>query len=345
MSVEGIFRKNGNIRRLKELTEAIDRDPLSVDLTQDNPVQLAALLKKFLRELPDPVMTFKLHKLFIASQCKFFFCSWDSRKVTLVLSALPAEEERNRYLHLISLLMPKSHRDTMEVLFVFLKWVASFAHMDAETGSKMDLSNLATVICPNILYARGQNAVRDETFGSLRVVTNFLENQDELFAVPAEFLPILHDQEYFANSLDLPAKEFMKKCDTYFKVKASNGRLPPVQVNGNTPRHITPNAIPIDRPTVNTQLMGERQGRPPQAHSGTPQSTNGHPSSSSPSLVQLNALRAPQPDEALSPPRPLIATPTPRPTSFAPRASSDHGHVSIPHTNTNGYPAAVRQRT
>jgi len=327
MSVEGIFRKNGNIRRLKELTETIDRDPSSVDLTQDNPVQLAALLKKFLRELPDPLMTFKLHRLFIASQ------------------SLSTEEERNRYLHLISLLMPKSHRDTLEVLFVFLKWVASFAHMDAETGSKMDLSNLATVICPNILYARGQNAVRDETFGSLRVVTNFLENQDEFFAVPAEFLPILHDQEYFSNFLDLPGKEFMKKCDTYFKVKASNGRLlPPVQVNGNTPRYPTSNVILSDRLTVNTQSMGERQGRP-QVHSGTPPSTNGHLSSSSPSLVQLNSMRVPQPDEALGPPRPLIATPTPRPTSFAPRPSSDHGHVSIPHTNTNGYPTAVRQRT
>jgi len=69
ISVEGIFRKNGNIRRLRELTDAIDRDPSSVDLTQDNPVQLAALLKKFLRDLPDPLMTFKLHRLFIASQC------------------------------------------------------------------------------------------------------------------------------------------------------------------------------------------------------------------------------------------------------------------------------------
>jgi hypothetical protein len=68
MSVEGIFRKNGNIRRLKELTDAIDRDAASIDLTQDNPVQLAALLKKFLRDLPDPLLTFKLHRLFIASQ-------------------------------------------------------------------------------------------------------------------------------------------------------------------------------------------------------------------------------------------------------------------------------------
>lgn len=79
MSVEGIFRKNGNIRRLKELTDAIDRDPSSVDLTQDNAVQLAALLKKFLRELPEPLLTFKLHRLLVASQCMCPPCSMPSR--------------------------------------------------------------------------------------------------------------------------------------------------------------------------------------------------------------------------------------------------------------------------
>ncbi|KAJ2915449.1 hypothetical protein MD484_g4942, partial [Candolleomyces efflorescens] len=209
MSIEGIFRKNGNIRRLKDLTDAIDRDPGSVDLTQDNPVQLAALLKKFLRDLPDPLMTFKLHRLLIASQ-----------------SIPQDDDERKRYLHLISLIMPKSHRDTMEVLFVFLKWVASFAHMDAETGSKMDLGNLATVIGPSILYSRGRDALRDETFGALRVVTSLLENQDEFFLVPPDMLPILQDQEYFASALDLPSKEFMKKVDTYMKVKGSGARTP-----------------------------------------------------------------------------------------------------------------------
>ena len=70
MSVEGVFRKNGNIRRLKELAEAIDKDPTSVNLSDDNPVQVAALLKKFLRDLPDPLLTFKLHRLFIVSQSK-----------------------------------------------------------------------------------------------------------------------------------------------------------------------------------------------------------------------------------------------------------------------------------
>lgn len=70
MSIEGIFRKNGNIRRLKELTDALDRDATSVDLTQENPVQLAALMKKFFRDLPDPLMTFKLHRLWNAVACK-----------------------------------------------------------------------------------------------------------------------------------------------------------------------------------------------------------------------------------------------------------------------------------
>jgi hypothetical protein len=139
---------------------------------------------------------------------------------------LPNEEDRNRLLHMVSLLMPKCHRDTMEVLFVFLKWVASFAHMDEETGSKMDLQNLATVICPSILYSRGRDAVRDESFGAIRVVTSLLENQDVFYCVPEEFMPILHDQDYFVSCMELPSKDFLKKCETYLKLKANGGGRP-----------------------------------------------------------------------------------------------------------------------
>lgn len=127
---------------------------------------------------------------------------------------------------MVSILLPKNNRDTMEVLFVFLKWVASFAHMDEETGSKMDLQNLATVICPSILYSRGQNAVRDESFGAIRVVTSLLENQDVFYCVPEEFLPILHDQDYFVSCMELPSKDFLKKCETYLRLKANGGGRP-----------------------------------------------------------------------------------------------------------------------
>lgn len=76
MSVEGIFRKNGNIRRMNNVIESIDRDPTSVDFAQENPVQLAALLKKFLREMPDPLLTYRLYRVWLAAQgehgCNFW---------------------------------------------------------------------------------------------------------------------------------------------------------------------------------------------------------------------------------------------------------------------------------
>jgi hypothetical protein len=80
-------------------------------------------------------------------------------------------------------MLPKHYRDTMEVLFVFLKWVASFSHVDEVTGSKMDLPNLASVICPNILYARGKDPSKDESLNSIAIVEALLVNQDEFFTV------------------------------------------------------------------------------------------------------------------------------------------------------------------
>ena len=70
MSVEGVFRKNGNIRRLKDLADRIDAKEGDVDLGKENAVQVAALLKRFLREMPDPLLTHKLYSLFITSQSK-----------------------------------------------------------------------------------------------------------------------------------------------------------------------------------------------------------------------------------------------------------------------------------
>ncbi|KZT65621.1 RhoGAP-domain-containing protein [Daedalea quercina L-15889] len=362
MSVEGIFRLNGNIRRLNQVIEAIDRDPSSVDYTQDNPVQLAALLKKFFRELPEPLMTFKLHKLFTASQ------------------SLPTEQERNRMLHMISLILPKAHRDTMEVLFVFLKWVASFAHLDTETGSKMDLPNLATVICPSILYSRGRDAVRDESFGAIRVITALLENQDEFYCVPQEFLPILQDQEYFANSLDLPSKEFLKKVDTYMRLKAS-GRTPLVTspVTGAAPFNpSTPKPEDMRPMPPRAQTSAQYQDRPAmnslpsdnQIRNGTPQirqppsapalqhSPFSYPLPSGappPSASQaMTPIHAPQPrpaqptDEDWSPPerQPYTGQVPSRPASMSntympSRSSGEGSHPFVP----NGHPqSAVRQR-
>lgn len=247
-------------------------------------------------------------------------------------AALATEAERRRHLHLISLLLPKSHRDTMEVLLVFLKWVASFAHIDETTGSKMDLGNLATVICPSILYSRSRDAIRDESFGAIRVTTVLLENQDEFFTVPEEFLHILQDQEYFANSLELPGKEFLKKCDTYMKLKEGSGghrrppNMPPFNPahNDSNPRFNAPNSPISERPPI-----GGPFNSAPRPHPGMPQPTGSFPPGSPMQTAGgiQSAPRTPQPEEWAATPRPNPngAAPSSRPSSYIqPRPSHEH---------------------
>jgi hypothetical protein len=357
MSIEGIFRKNGNIRRLKELTETIDRDASTVDLSTDNPVQLAALLKKFLRDLPDPLMTFKLHRLYIASQSNSAPPALHVYMPDYFFADLPQEEDRRRMLHMVSLLLPRAHRDTMEVIFVFLKWVASFSHLDAETGSKMDLGNLATVICPSILYSRGRDAVRDESFGAIRVVTSLLENQDEFYTVPEDFLSILHDQEYFSNSMDLPAKEFMKKCDTYMRLKSS-GRPPIGSTPSSSPFNNSQRFPPSDsreRPQAGSPPDPQpRNGRQQSPHAPHPpyvpmsQPHPGQPTSLSQGVTMIQGQQPRnQPADNDWPPQRQTnsSSPSSRPSSYVPPppASGDSLH---PFGSPNGHPATpVRQRT
>lgn len=45
-------------------------------------------------------------------------------------------------------MLPKAHRDTMQLLFLFLHWVASL-----HDTNRMDVKNLARVIAPTVFYA------------------------------------------------------------------------------------------------------------------------------------------------------------------------------------------------
>ncbi|PKY50464.1 RhoGAP-domain-containing protein [Rhizophagus irregularis] len=261
MSVEGIFRKNGNIRRLKDLSEAIDKNPSAVNLSEDNPVQVAALMKKFLRDLPDPLLTFKLHRLFITSQ------------------KLVNEADRKKILHLTCCLLPKINRDTMEVLFIFFKWVASFSHVDEETGSKMDLHNLATVITPNILYSKSKDPTKDDSFLAIEAVHSLLNYQDDFWVVPEDLAAILHDQDLFSNPEGLTTKDILRRCEKFVSSKkdnSNNNGEGPSSGNGEVQvvRHNNP-----QHQTYIEQGNSENQN---------PNSTNIYPASSSSSSSIVN---------------------------------------------------------
>ncbi|KAI5804929.1 hypothetical protein EDC01DRAFT_350474 [Geopyxis carbonaria] len=193
MSVEGVFRKNGNIRRLNALAESLDKGDIQVDMSTEGPVQIAALLKKFLRELPDPLLTHKLHRLFVTSQ------------------KIADDEIKRRVLHLTCCLLPKSHRDSMEILFTFLNWAASFSHIDEESGSKMDIHNLSTVITPNILYSKNKDAGMDDSFLAIEAVHTLIEYNEAMCEVPEDLLSILNDSNLFASGADVTTKDILKR--------------------------------------------------------------------------------------------------------------------------------------
>ncbi|OJJ04370.1 hypothetical protein ASPVEDRAFT_784510 [Aspergillus versicolor CBS 583.65] len=209
MSVEGVFRKNGNIRRLKDVSELIDNKYEQVDLTKETPVQIAALLKKFLREMPDPLLTFKLHRLFVASQ------------------KISDPEKQKRVLHLTCCLLPKAHRDTMEVLFAFLNWTSSFSHVDEDTGSKMDIHNLATVMTPNILYPNAKTSAVDESFLAIEAVNALITYNDTMCEIPEDLQSVLSDSTLFKGDSEVTTKEILKRYGDIarggFSQKASNG--------------------------------------------------------------------------------------------------------------------------
>ncbi|KAI9256495.1 hypothetical protein BDA99DRAFT_516568 [Phascolomyces articulosus] len=211
MTVEGIFRKNGNIRRLKDLTEQLDRNPQDVDLFSQPAIQIAALLKKFMRELPDPLMTYRLHGLF-----------------TCALK-LPDPVACKRVLQLGYCMLPRVNRDAIEVLFLFFRWVASFSHVTTDVGSLMDIPNLARVLAPNILTTNHKDPLKDDSFTSIRVIEMMLESFDELCMVPEDLEPFLQDPKFKEGKpAELSSKDFLKKVEQMMKHSNASTASSPV---------------------------------------------------------------------------------------------------------------------
>ncbi|KAK4128392.1 hypothetical protein N657DRAFT_562570 [Parathielavia appendiculata] len=227
LSVEGVFRKNGNIKKLGELVEKLDREE-EVDFSATHVVQVAALLKRYLRELPDPLMTHKLYRLWLAA-------------------AKIQDEQKMRYcLHLTCCLLPKPNRDCLEILFGFLKWVGSFHQVDDESGSKMDIKNLATVIAPNVLFDKDKaSTLGSDPMYAIEAVEALITNIEEMCLVPDDLVDILNDQALFNSNGDLTTKEILKK----FSDRAAN-RLGPRQyaeVTEIVGRHEIPSRPPPRR--------------------------------------------------------------------------------------------------
>ncbi|KAH5881807.1 hypothetical protein HBI92_141560 [Parastagonospora nodorum] len=264
MSIEGVFRKNGNLKALRELEEEVDAKGVEqVDLNSKNPVILANLLKRFLRLMPDPVLTLKLYRLF------------------MVANDIEDEEQRKKVLHLVLCLLPKAHRDTMEVLFRFLNWVSSFHTVDEETGNKMDTWNIATVMAPNILRESNDKEMRNVDQGAVKVVFDLIENNDEFSEVPPEIMELLNDD----TSSDMSAKEIMRQWEE----RGKNPILAPTA----SPRNQGPAASKKDQRNA-PQITPANSNPQPYAGEASVRHVG-------PGMANSNANNSPQPQDMTSP--------------------------------------------
>ncbi|KAI9482517.1 hypothetical protein BDB00DRAFT_857660 [Zychaea mexicana] len=171
LTIEGIFRKNGNIRELKETCDMVDKghDYTQLLYHDSSAIQLAALLKRFVRDLPEPLLTFKLHKLFLTSL------------------QMPTEAEAKTVLYFACCMLPKPNRDVMQLLFLFLNHVASL-----HEHNKMDIHNIARIFSPSVLYAspvqqqQQQQQPQHNTRDEIEVVQMLIKYQPDFTMVRAE---------------------------------------------------------------------------------------------------------------------------------------------------------------
>ncbi|EDO16645.1 hypothetical protein Kpol_529p25 [Vanderwaltozyma polyspora DSM 70294] len=214
LSVEGIFRINGNIRRLRELSAAIDKNPSVIpDLSKESAIQLSALLKKFIRSLPEPLMTKSLYQLWINA------------------AKIENENEKRKVMSLIYSMLPIYNRNVLEVIFSFLYWTSSFSHIENEMGSKMDIHNLSTVMTPNILYSSTEDnstGIQQSTNDTTKPSTYhdaFAQNEGENYFLAIEVIDYLitHNEEIamvpkYLNNLLSEIKA--NKLDNYECIKS-----------------------------------------------------------------------------------------------------------------------------
>ncbi|XP_054903546.1 unconventional myosin-IXb isoform X5 [Poeciliopsis prolifica] len=125
---EGIYRKSGAANRMRELHQRLEMDDY-VDILEDYPIHtVTGLVKQWLRELPDPLMTFAHYNDFLHAV------------------ELPEKQEQLQAIYKVLEELPTANFNTLERLIFHLVKVSK-----EEEHNRMSPNSLAIVFAPCIL--------------------------------------------------------------------------------------------------------------------------------------------------------------------------------------------------
>ncbi|MBN3317152.1 MYO9B protein, partial [Atractosteus spatula] len=125
---EGIYRKSGSANRMKELHQLLESDPNTVVLDNYPIHAVTGIVKQWLRELPDPLMTFEHYSDFLRAV------------------ELPEKQEQIQAIYKVLDQLPPANYNTLERLIFHLVAVAKH-----EQSNRMSPNALAIVFAPCIL--------------------------------------------------------------------------------------------------------------------------------------------------------------------------------------------------
>lgn len=153
---EGIFRLSGHATRVKELQALYDAHQ---DVLLDNPIDAASLLKQYLRDLPSPLIPYRLYNTFLdANQIQE-----ESAKMAKFRQLLGSE-------------LPAHHRESLAYLMEFVNFVGE--HADE---NKMTPHNLAVVFAPNLLQSEDPSRITSDSKITISCIEYIINNHATLF--------------------------------------------------------------------------------------------------------------------------------------------------------------------
>ncbi|XP_055031774.1 rho GTPase-activating protein 44 isoform X7 [Misgurnus anguillicaudatus] len=165
---EGLFRVAPSASKLKKLKASLDCGVLDFQEYSADPHAIAGALKSYLRELPEPLLTFDLYEEWIQA------------------SIIPDQDKRLQALLTTCEKLPKANSDNFKYLIKFLAKLNEY-----QDYNKMTAGNIAIVLGPNLLWANTEGNITEiMTTVSLQIVgiiEPVIQHADWFFPGEVEF--------------------------------------------------------------------------------------------------------------------------------------------------------------